>query len=193
MNTDKYYVVDKYGQYYEYSSFNELVDAFNFLGMRRIGNSFNDTYMSYSDYSYHYGDGKLPERLPVEYVVLDYLNRVVQVEEIKKAYALHIYDKELIQQRRKLDRYYWRARLGKNYLGFRNGPVPSTGKPSNRYGELLRKPKTTQEIRVNSCDSEGFARGRRGKGYLPNHWSDILRSNYNNKSWKNSKKKRQWE
>lgn len=192
MNTDKYYVVDRDGKYYEYSSFNELVGAFNTLGVMRVGNNFNDTYISYSNYSYYFGDGQRSERIPVDFVVLDYLNRIVQTYELQQAVALYIYDKEVTYQRQRVTRDWWRARLGKNYLGFRNGPVPRTGKARNRYSELLRRPKTTQEIRDNSYDRE-FARGRRGKKYLPNHWDDILRSNYNNKSWKNQKNKRQWE
>ena len=76
-----------------------------------------------------------------------------------------------------------------NYLGFRNGPVPFTGKRGSY--KWLRNIKTTQERRLNYAYPE-YTRGERRN--LPSSWEDIGRSDMRNKySWKKQKKRKQWQ
>lgn len=62
-----------------------------------------------------------------------------------------------------------------------------------RRTHYFRAPKTFQERKL-SCDKDikEFIRCSRNKTHLPNSWCDIRRSNYNNRSWKNNKKRKQW-
>ena len=79
-------------------------------------------------------------------------------------------------------------RKNPNYLGFRNGPVPCTGK-RNKY-HCFRHIKTTQEKRISLGYIE-YTRGKRRN--LPSSWEDIYRSDIQDKcSWKKQKKARQW-
>ena len=85
-------------------------------------------------------------------------------------------------------RYSWRCEHV-NYLGFRNGPVPHTGK-RNSYRNNFRHIRTTQERRLNYAYPE-YTRGERRN--LPDLWYDKIRSDiYDKHSWKKQKKRKQW-
>ena len=77
----------------------------------------------------------------------------------------------------------------RNYNGFRRDPVPHTG--IRYHGNWLRRPRTTQELRRNNWDKK-YARKRRCKRYLPNHWDDQPIGRFSAKSWKRQKKRKQW-
>jgi len=73
---------------------------------------------------------------------------------------------------------------------YRQSPVPGSGR-SWRYGHHFRHPKTTQERRQSLAYPE-YHRGRRNNHNLPTTWDDYSRGNWNNKSWKAQKKRKQW-
>ena len=84
--------------------------------------------------------------------------------------------------------YYKTICSHNNYLGFRNGPIPYTGKRGSY--KWLRKVKTTQERRLN-CAYPEYTRGKRRN--LPSSWDDINRSDtFIRYSWKKQKKRKQW-
>lgn len=184
MNTEKYYLTGIDGLYLEYASFKELIIFLSYQGVYRVGNSFNDTYIKYID-------DCTTERWTVDFVILDYLFRVVQSCELKKSVGVYRYEKKLLRQKRYIARSWWRSLHGKNYLGFRNGPVPFSGS-RYKYRNVLRYPKTKQELVENTCN-EKFSRKKRGKRYLPTSWNDLVRSNCCTKSWKNKKVRKQWQ
>jgi hypothetical protein len=141
--------------------------------MHGIGNNFNDTYTRGTNY---YDIGYVYERIPVDYIVLDSMNRVVQTYVIEEA----------IEKYKKPERKYWsRLARSKNYLGFRNGPVPFVGKGG--YGKYYRHPKTRQAI-IESVYDKKYIRKKRGRGRLPTSWDDVCRSDYNNRCWKKFRK-----
>ena len=94
--------------------------------------------------------------------------------------------------------YYDRWYRSRDNFVFRSGPVPRTGKSSWR--SFWRHPKTTAERRDAAYmvhDEEMMKhnikiRGRRSFSNLPNVYDDFRRTNVNNKSWKNQKRKHQW-
>lgn len=179
MKNDKHYVIRRDGSYSEYDSFEHLISCISTVG---IGNNFNDTY---TNGTYYYDIGHAYERVLVDSIVMDSLNRVIQT------YILEQAIEEQREPNRKHHWWYWhRAVRCKNYPGFRNGPIPFTGR-CNRYRTILRYPRTRQEL-VANCYDKDFSRGRRGKKYLPTVWDDVPRSNHNSKSWKNRKRKSQW-
>lgn len=104
-------------------------------------------------------------------------------------------DKDVIEKEVFMPKYkynkgwrYYSLYKDSNYLGFRNGPIPHTGKRGgyNYYRDV----KTTQERRMNCAHLE-YTRGKRRN--LPSSWEDIGRSDMMNKySWKKQKKVRQW-
>ena len=78
-------------------------------------------------------------------------------------------------------------------LRFRFDPVPYTGNFKG-YGCYYRNIKTTQE-RKYACDPEHkpYIRGKRNFRNLPESWDDIPVSRYSiKKSWKRTKKRKQW-
>jgi hypothetical protein len=82
---------------------------------------------------------------------------------------------------------YWQARH-KNYLGFRNGPVPWTGVCFRGIGSLIRGPRTTQELR-SACAEPEFTRPSRRN--LPTAWDDAFRRP--ERCWKSqTRRRKQW-
>jgi hypothetical protein len=179
---EKYYVFDRNYNHIEFYSYQALL---GFLGSRQYYYYSNREYEDYSEYDYYYY----------------YIDR-------KQYYYYDVYDEEfnlLSTAKLRLDisdyRYkdYWpyhrggwlSVRYEKNYLGFRNGPVPGTGNRRRFYG-AYRNPKTTQELRSNQGNNK-YIRGRRKKNTLPNAWDDVARSNFKTKSWKNNKVRKQWQ
>lgn len=73
---------------------------------------------------------------------------------------------------------------------FRIDPIPGTGK-YHPYKGYLRRIRTTQERRMSFAYPE-YTRGKRNFRNLPNSWDDYYRSDINNKSWKHTKKRKQW-
>ena len=73
---------------------------------------------------------------------------------------------------------------------YRKDPVPYTG-CYKRFGHAFRHPKTHQEMALSYAYSE-FVRSKRKASALPNEWDDNYCSNILVKSWKRSKKKKQW-
>lgn len=78
-------------------------------------------------------------------------------------------------------------------LKFRFDPVPGTGGYKN-LGRFYRNIKTTQERKF-CCDPEHkpYIRGKRSMKNLPEAWDDIWNSKeLIKKSWKRTKKRKQW-
>lgn len=174
MKNNKYYLIDRENNFREYKSFEHLVSCLGKEFLRYVGNSFNDTYTTWTHY-YH-NPYHIYERIGVDYIVMDSLNRVIQTRIIKEA----------IEKSVKPERKYWsRLDRSKNYLGFRNGPVPFIGKRG--YGKYYRHPKTKQAI-VESVYDKKYIRKKRGRRQLPTSWDDVCRSDYNNRSWKKFRK-----
>lgn len=167
----KYYLIDRDNNYCEYDSFEHLISC---IGIKGIGNNFNDTYTTtgwFLEYIKH----------PVDYVVLDSMNRVVQT------YILEEAIKEYSEKNPKKE-YVWvpRSISCKNYPGFRYGPVPFTGKVHG-YGRYYRHPKTRQERIANLYDDK-FVRGKRKDKHLPTSWWDISRKDTYDRNWKRFRK-----
>lgn len=196
-NKNHYYVLDRNNTYYKFDSYEKLLrwlDRYRLVyhpwrnkktgRIDRVGNSWSDTRVIV-----RYNRWPLPfcERIrePVEFIVFDAHNRVVNLEYLSK-------DLEKLSQEK--DSYSWRSwqfrRIEKNWLGFRSGPVPHTGYGNKAGGSWYRRPRTTQELRRNSWDYK-HARKRRCKKLLPNAWDDLPRHS-RGRSWKRQKKRKQW-
>ena len=178
MNKEKFYVSNG-EQYWEFKTINEIFchkSPVQPISIKNIGHNFNDTYI---DGEYGYPDTK---RIKVDYVVYDYLWRVVRKEIIAEA----------LEQPRKdfnFRRWNW-GRVLENYLGFRAGPVPHTGRSKYNFYAYYRSISTTQERRWN-CAHKKYTRGSRRN--LRSAWDDIRRSDRDIKhSWKKQKKRKQW-
>lgn len=72
---------------------------------------------------------------------------------------------------------------------YRQGPVPGIHKHGHYIG--FRHPKTTQE-RKQHFTNKKFVRAKRNANNLVDAWDDIFRSDTLSRTWKNTKKKKQW-
>lgn len=72
---------------------------------------------------------------------------------------------------------------------YRQGSVPGIHK--HGHCAEFRRPKITQEKRQYFAHKE-FVRAKRNCNNLVSNWDDICRSNILSKTWKNTKKKKQW-
>jgi len=76
---------------------------------------------------------------------------------------------------------------------YRYDPVPSTGKKWRFTGDIMKRPKTTQEKRYSFSCPRKYIRGKRSFCNLPDPWDDYVRSDLQNKrGWKKKKIKKQW-
>lgn len=179
---EKYYVFDRSYRHIEFDDYQKLL---GFLGSRE---DYYYSYREYEDYSqyehyYYYIDKKQYWH----YDVYDEDFNIITTKKLKK-------DIQIIRWKQCKDEWrggYLRSCYAKNYLGFRNGPVPGVH-GYGRFSGAYRHPHTTQELRANQ-GNEKYVRGRRKKKQLPSSWDDLGRSNWNAKSWKNQKRKRQWQ
>lgn len=180
---EKYYVFDRKYNHIEFDDYQELL---GFLGSRQdyYYYSFRE-YEDYSQYEHYYY--YIDKKQYWYYDVYDDDFNLLDTKKLKLDIQNHKW-KELRFDRRGS---YLFSFYEKNYLGFRNGPVPGICKHV-RYGNILRNPRTTQEIKA-GLGNEEYIRGRRRKRQLPNTWDDISRSNWNSKSWKNQKVRKQWQ
>ena len=91
--------------------------------------------------------------------------------------------------------YYWIRDYGHRQVKvlYRRQPIPECFNLRVR-GHYWRHPKTTQERRINSSYllEGGKVRGRRKPNRLPNLYDDQYVSNLGTKSWKRTKKRKQW-
>jgi hypothetical protein len=181
---EKYYVFDRRFRHIEFDSYEKLL---GFLGSRQ---DYYYSFREYEDFSeydhyYYYIDRK-------QYWYYDVYDEDLNLLDTKK--LIRDIQEFKCQERR----FEYRTGVGyfpryykNNYLGFRNGPVPGIHK-YGRFSGAYRHPHTTQELRANQGNEE-YVRGRRKKKTLPNSWDDIGRSNWNSKSWKNQKVRKQWQ
>ena len=178
MNKEKFYVSNGI-QHWEFSSLKEIFSyksPVKPITLQIIGHNFNDTYID-GEYGY-----SKPRRIKVEYVIYDYLWRVVRKETIAEALEAKRYTFN--------NWYYSRVLNHRNYPGFRNGPIPRTGKSGFNFYGYFRAMKTTPELRWN-CAHRKFTRGKRRN--LRSAWDDVPRSdNRIKQSWKKQKKRKQW-
>jgi hypothetical protein len=169
------------------AEFDNLKDAAIHLGrwgllcsygeVRRIGNEFYDTSISFLD---------LHGR-SFDYVLRTEFGDKITLDELR---AAHPRKKAWWAVRRDQEQEF----VEKN---FRNGPVPYTG--NRRYGHYYRRPKTTAERRdaidvLNDEEMKEYGirpRAKRGFRSLPNAWDDVPCSRRGN-NWKNYRKK-QWK
>ena len=73
---------------------------------------------------------------------------------------------------------------------FRIDPVPHT-KKYRRIGSCFRHVRTYNELK-NYEASDVRIRGKRSIRNLPTAWDDVYNSNMSIRSWKRTKKKKQW-
>ena len=73
---------------------------------------------------------------------------------------------------------------------FRIDPVPYT-KKHKRIGSCFRHVRTYNELKSYEA-SDVRIRGKRSIPNLPTAWDDIYNSNMSIRSWKRTKKKKQW-
>lgn len=105
------------------------------------------------------------------------------------------FDAAMEADRQAKEAVLWRKKrlankYGKDYLGFRNGPVPTTGVPRRRY--FCRHVRTFPAHR-DAADPEmrGFIRAKRR--LVPSLWDDPFLSSLGAKSWKDTTRDRkQW-
>ncbi len=85
---------------------------------------------------------------------------------------------------------YLDNRYGSNFLGFRNGPVPTTGAPSGGY--YFRHVKTFPAHRdAANAEAQQFVRAKRKN--TPSLWDDQIISRAGVRSWKDTTRDRkQW-
>lgn len=195
MEDSVFYVYNKYGLVKICRDSYELGNFVVKVGFWSFGNSFHDKRWSLkirkfaggnccSSYLREIGEEAL---LPVEYVLYDENYEVVPCKTLDRfywdaAYRHNIYPISRIRR--------WRWRTHDNYPGFRNGPVPGTGRVGSY--SYFRTPKTTQERRMSIAHFE-FTRGRRRTSTLPNAWDDVHRADrWDKYSWKKQKKRKQW-
>jgi hypothetical protein len=76
---------------------------------------------------------------------------------------------------------------------FRYDPVPYVRNYSG-YGRYIKKPQSTQERRkyFDAVDQGVHVRGKRRAHLLPNAWDDDRIAAYEDRSWKRTKKRKQW-
>jgi hypothetical protein len=185
MQKCKYLVVGANGEYYEKKNDTELYYFIKKVGIHNIGCNWNDSYRDFSPFEGYTYIGHYIRR-NVYWLVLFNDNRIVSREHL-----VAVYEFGPIESERRNIRPYWRwYRRDVNYLGFRNGPVPYTGKGSGyNYHRNIR---TTNERRQSlSCDRE-YVRSKRNHKNIPNTWDDIPRKDIHSRSWKNNKKRKQW-
>ncbi len=76
---------------------------------------------------------------------------------------------------------------------YRYDPVPGIHKLHNTHRKYFRNPRTTQEIRFSYSHKQFVKiRGKRSKNSLPKAYSDLTISDNRIKSWKRTKKRKQW-
>ena len=196
-------VKTKYGTEYK---FKHLSSFYNFVKDKNFGEFGNDfsnircryvtpinafnTYQYYDPITYQLKvDHKIitkTEYAPVKFVVYDENNDVVPVNTYE-FYINHSYLQPNPKRQRLGCNWSWQSNH-RNYPGFRNGPVPHTGKKRS-YLHYYRMIRTTQEKRYNYAHKD-FVRGKRRQ--LPSAWDDLPREYRRRESWKNSKKRKQW-
>jgi len=148
---------------------------------QNIGNNWNDTYIYFEPIKTGSWIGK-DIRSTVDFLLLDANFRVINTEQIEK--DLDNYVPKKYTKRNRFKEYEW--------LGFRNGPVPYTGKRKWHFSHYYRRPKTTQERRL-SCGHAPYVRACRNLMNLANSWDDMYRSDFHSICWKDcTKKKKQW-
>jgi hypothetical protein len=189
------HIHDSHGHIRSCSGYHDLSYFVLKVGSWSFGNSFHDKRWSLKTRNYQFGYCRMylreegeEELLNVKYVVYDEDYNIVPCKVMDKLYResarlSNIYIVERYNTR-------WRWRIHGNYPGFRNGPVPGTGR-GGKYN-YLRTPRTTQERRMAIAHKE-FTRGRRRFRTLPCAWDDLPRADRQDKhSWKKQKKRKQW-
>lgn len=193
MKEEIFYVHDVYGHIRTCWNYYDLGNFVVKFGSWSFGNSFHDKRWSLktSRYAFGYSRRYLQEEgeeklSTVRYVVYDEDYNVVPCQVIDRLYmgTAYLYSIYPISRYKK-----WRWRIHDNHPGFRNGPVPGTGRGRSKY---FRAPRTTQERKTATAHKE-FVRGRRSCSNLPDTYDDIIRSDRCDKySWKKQKKRKQW-
>jgi len=92
-------------------------------------------------------------------------------------------------------REYWKQlNRSKENAVFRCDPIPHTGRKLWRFRNHYRTACCVQERKLyGDPDHRKYGRGKRCPSSLPDAWNDFPKSrNHGYKSWKRTKKKRQW-
>lgn len=194
MKEEAFYVHNKYGHIKTCWGYHDLSDFVVKNGFWSFGNSFHDKRWSLKTriYTYGYCRKHLREEgeeklLNVKYVVYDEEYQIVPCKTLDSLYYQLANTYSIYPISRYNTRWYY---IPDNYPGFRNGPVPGTGR--GRGYNYHRSPKTTNERRWSLADKE-YTRPKRNFRMLPDTWDDIPRSDVRIKrSWKKQKKKKQW-
>ena len=176
----KYYVFDKAYRHVEFDSYDEL------LGFLSTQPAYNWCYYIDKDlYEYTHKDYFLYIKKECWYDVYNGDLDLIPNERLCKDIRLYTRRENKAKYRARENWIHFSYKA--NYLGFRNGPVPTTGKWG--YMHCYSSPKTMQCIRDSKLYPE-YTRGKRK--YLPTAWDDVHRSDLRCRSWKNRKVRRQW-
>lgn len=178
----KYYVFDEDWRHVEFTSYIELLGFLSICTNYRESSYNKDADMlaKYSKYFYY-----INQKQYWDYAVYDTGFNLLATKKLSKDIQVYYYSFNKMEYRARERAIHFRYKA--NFLRFRNGPVPATGKRCRRG--YFRNPKTTQCIKDSRLHTE-YTRDKRK--HLPTTWEDIHRSNYFIKSWKNRKAKRQW-
>lgn len=169
---EKYYVLQKDNTIYgPFTYENILYWAKNHI--LSIGNNWNDKIIDNSRFGWFI----VKKYHKCEFIIKDSYWRTIQKEYLTRDI-----------NNLKPEKYYKKQfRHEKNWLGFRTGPIPDHSIHWHKRGKTSRSPKTFQEVK--NFD-EQYSRKRRNKSYLPCSRSYFKKRN--SKSWKNTKKEKQW-
>ena len=190
------YVLSRYGARYYFEDYSYFLMFVREKHYGHFGNNFAEKRWRYKVapkryfFSWEAPDNESKETVlaPVTYVAYkscpDEYDEVIPI----KTFEYEIPYRCGYPNPRKLRRtWYWKSEHN-NYPGFRNGPVPYTGKCLN--SNWYRHPCTRQERRLNYA-YKGYTRGKRRN--LPTDWDDYGRADIRIKqSWKKRKKRKQW-
>lgn len=153
-----------------------------------IGNHWNDSY-SYFD------EDALERRGPFycQYIVKNAYGATIPAHQIREdIFNLKYNPRKFVytaKQKKQLKKHSYDQKSFRSWE-FRKDPVPFTHK-HKRYGRYFRHPKTLNEMKLNNdIEYSSFVRPKRRK--LPTLWDDYYCSNLYDRSWKRTKKKKQW-
>lgn len=169
---EKFYVLSRLDEFYEFESWDELIREIHTIEMFRFGHNFNDTYRV---------DNPLVYR-PVDFVVFDSLWRVVSVQSLINAVSNFTY------KRRKYSRWAFE---------YRKEPVPRTGGGGRFHGSSVfrRRNKNKRAAIILNEDKDLFPNDDSGnrRTKLVKSWGDELSMRSRDKSWKRQNKiRKQW-
>lgn len=180
-------LIDESKNIWEYRNLEEAAKELFKIFSHTISSHIGDHFNAYRGVWYDDENQTFHKFSNYPYILRTELGDIVSLKELREALPRHIY------------RWERRDALIKS-AGFRQGPVPRTGKRRWRFASFYRRPKTRQEIKESDSyflDEDMIyynikSRAKRSSHSLPSSWDDVVRSDYGLKNWKNYRKT-QWK